>query len=68
MARSQLAIQSSVEVLAPELDLNAQLAKVVKVEEIFNNCFIPTDRASVSVIIWDACADLRLTVFLQDIL
>ena len=48
MARSQLAIQSSVEALAPELDLNAQLAKVVEVEEIFNNCFIPTDRASES--------------------
>ena len=46
MARSQLAVQSSVEALAPELDLNAQLAKVVEVEEIFNNCFIPTDRAS----------------------
>jgi hypothetical protein len=46
MARSQLAIQPSVEVLAPQLDLNAQLAKVVEVEDIFSNCFIPTDRAS----------------------
>ncbi len=46
MARSQLAIQPSVEALAPELDLNAQLAKVIEVEEIFNNCFIPTDHAS----------------------
>jgi DNA transposition AAA+ family ATPase len=46
MARPQLAIQPTVEVLAPQLDLNAQLAKVVEVEEIFSNCFIPTDRAS----------------------
>ena len=46
MARPELAIHSSVEVLAPQLDLNAQLAKVVEVEEIFSNCFIPTDRAS----------------------
>ena len=45
MARSQLAIQPSVEALAPQLDLNTQLAKVVEIEEIFSNCFIPTDRA-----------------------
>jgi hypothetical protein len=46
MAQSQLAIQPNVEVLAPQLDLNNQLAKVVEIEEIFSNCFIPTDRAS----------------------
>ncbi|WGV24636.1 hypothetical protein [Halotia branconii] len=26
---------------AQRVDLNAQLAKVVEIEEIFNNCFIP---------------------------
>ncbi|MDM9383345.1 ATP-binding protein [Chlorogloeopsis sp. ULAP01] len=45
MVQSQLAIQPSVETLAPQLDLNTQLAKVVEIEEIFSNCFIPTDRA-----------------------
>ncbi len=45
MARAQLAIDPSVEVLAPQLELNAQLAKVVEIEEIFTHCFIPTDRA-----------------------
>ncbi|MBD2452401.1 ATP-binding protein [Nostoc sp. FACHB-152] len=45
MAQSQLAIQPSVEALTPQLDLKTQLAKVVEIEEIFNNCFIPTDRA-----------------------
>ncbi|HEY9800470.1 MAG TPA: ATP-binding protein [Leptolyngbyaceae cyanobacterium] len=45
MAQSQLAIQPNVETLAPQLDLNNQLAKVVEIEEIFSNCFIPTDRA-----------------------
>jgi DNA transposition AAA+ family ATPase len=46
MARSQLATQTTVEVLAPQLDSTAQLAKVAEIEEIFRTAFIPTDRAS----------------------
>ncbi|MBD2538680.1 ATP-binding protein [Coleofasciculus sp. FACHB-SPT36] len=46
MARSQLATQTPVEVLAPRLDLTAQLAKVAEIEELFRTAFIPTDRAS----------------------
>ncbi|MBD2357009.1 ATP-binding protein [Tolypothrix sp. FACHB-123] len=46
MARSQLATQSFVEVLAPTLDLNAQIAKTIDIEEIFRTSFITTDRAS----------------------
>ncbi len=46
MVRSQLATQSFVEVLAPKLDLNDQIAKTVDIEELFRSCFITTDRAS----------------------
>ena len=46
MARSQLATQSFVEVLAPQLDLKAQIAKTIDIEDIFRNSFITTDRAS----------------------
>jgi len=46
MARSQLATQTTVEVLAPQLDSTAQLAKAAEIEEIFRTAFIPTDRAS----------------------
>jgi len=46
MARSQLATQSFVEVLAPTLDLNSQIAKTIDIEEIFRTSFITTDRAS----------------------
>lgn len=46
MARSQLVTQTPVEVLAPQLDLTAQLAKVAEIEELFRTAFIPTDRAS----------------------
>ncbi|MBD1881264.1 ATP-binding protein [Coleofasciculus sp. FACHB-T130] len=46
MARSQLVTQTPVEVLAPQLDLTAQLAKVAQIEELFRTAFIPTDRAS----------------------
>jgi DNA transposition AAA+ family ATPase len=46
MARSQLATQTTVEVLAPQLDSTAQLAKAAEIEEIFRTGFIPTDRAS----------------------
>jgi len=46
MARSQLVTQTPVEVLAPHLDLTAQLAKVAEIEELFTTAFIPTDRAS----------------------
>ncbi len=46
MARSQLTTQPFVEVLAPKLDLNAQLAKTIDIEELFRTCFITTDRAS----------------------
>jgi len=46
MARSQLVTQTAVEVLAPHLDLTAQLAKVAEIEELFTTAFIPTDRAS----------------------
>jgi len=46
MARSQLATQTTVEVLAPQLDSAAQLAKAAEIEEIFRTAFIPTDRAS----------------------
>ncbi|MBD1902688.1 ATP-binding protein [Trichocoleus sp. DQ-A3] len=46
MARSQLVTQTPVEILAPQLDLTAQLAKVAEIEELFKTAFIPTDRAS----------------------
>jgi DNA transposition AAA+ family ATPase len=46
MARSQLATQTPVEVLAPQLDLNAQLARAAEIEELFRTGFIPTDRSS----------------------
>jgi DNA transposition AAA+ family ATPase len=46
MARSQLATQTTVEVLAPQLDSAAQLAKAAEIEEIFRKAFIPTDRTS----------------------
>jgi DNA transposition AAA+ family ATPase len=46
MARSQLATQTTVEVLAPQLDSAAQLAKAAEIEEIFRTAFIPTDRTS----------------------
>jgi DNA transposition AAA+ family ATPase len=46
MARSQLATQTTVEVLAPQLDSTAQLAKAAEIEEIFRTAFIPTERAS----------------------
>ncbi|WP_256874502.1 ATP-binding protein [Nostoc sp. C057] len=46
MARSQLATQSFVEVLAPKLDRNDQIAKTSDIEELFRSCFITTDRAS----------------------
>lgn len=46
MPQSQPIISPSVEVLAPCLNLNARLAKIVEIEEIFSNCFIPTERAS----------------------
>lgn len=46
MARSQLATQAHIEVLAPKLDLKAQLAKTIEIEEIFRTAFIPTDCAS----------------------
>ena len=46
MARWQLATQTTVEVLAPQLDSAAQLAKAAEIEEIFRTAFIPTDRAS----------------------
>ncbi|MEH2045232.1 ATP-binding protein [Nostoc sp.] len=46
MAQSQLATQSFVEVLAPKLDLNDQIAKTIDIEEFFRSCFITTDRAS----------------------
>lgn len=45
MARSQLVTQTPVEVLAPQLDLTAQLAKVAEIEELFRTGFIPTDRS-----------------------
>jgi DNA transposition AAA+ family ATPase len=46
MARSQLATQTTVEVLAPQLDSTAQLAKAAEIEELFRTGFIPTDRYS----------------------
>jgi DNA transposition AAA+ family ATPase len=46
MARSQLVTQTPVEVLAPQLDLTAQLAKVAEIEELFRTAFIQTERAS----------------------
>lgn len=46
MAESQLAVQVSVEVLAPQLDLTDVLAKTAVIEELFKTAFIPTDRAS----------------------
>ncbi|MBD2013741.1 ATP-binding protein [Microcoleus sp. FACHB-53] len=46
MARSQLVTQTPVEVLAPQLDLTAQLAKAAEIEELFKTGFIPTDRSS----------------------
>lgn len=45
MARAQLATQSFVEVLAPQLDLKAQIAKTIDIAELFRTCFITTDRA-----------------------
>lgn len=45
MARSQLSVQTSAEVLAPQLELMAQLTKVTEIEELFRTAFIPTDRA-----------------------
>jgi Cdc6-like AAA superfamily ATPase len=46
MARSQLATQASVEVLAPQLDITAMLAKTAEIEALFKIAFIPTDRAA----------------------
>lgn len=46
MAQPQLAVQVSVEVLAPQLDLTDVLAKTAAIEELFKTAFIPTDRAS----------------------
>lgn len=46
MAESQLAVQVSVEVLAPQLDFTDVLAKSAAIEELFKTAFIPTDRAS----------------------
>ena len=46
MAQPQLATQPIVEVLAPRLDIKAQIAKTIDIEEIFRACFITTDRAS----------------------
>lgn len=46
MARSQLSVQTSAEVMAPQLELMAQLTKVTEIEELFRTAFIPTDRAS----------------------
>ncbi|MFM6008364.1 MAG: AAA family ATPase [Sphaerospermopsis kisseleviana] len=46
MAQPQLATQPIVEVLAPKLDIKAQIAKTIDIEEIFRTCFITTDRAS----------------------
>jgi DNA transposition AAA+ family ATPase len=46
MARSQLATQTHVEVLAPQLDLNAQLARAAEIEELFRTGFIRTKRSS----------------------
>jgi DNA transposition AAA+ family ATPase len=46
MARSQLVTQTPVEVLAPQLDLIAQLAKAAEIEELFTAGFIPTARSS----------------------
>ncbi|MBE9233186.1 ATP-binding protein [Cuspidothrix issatschenkoi LEGE 03284] len=46
MAQPQLATQPIVEVLAPKLDIKAQIAKTIDIEEIFRTYFITTDRAS----------------------
>lgn len=46
MVRSQLSVQTSAEVMAPQLELMAQLTKVTEIEELFRTAFIPTDRAS----------------------
>lgn len=46
MAQSQPAIQVSVEVLAPQIDLTDVLVKTAAIEELFQTAFIPTDRAS----------------------
>jgi DNA transposition AAA+ family ATPase len=46
MARSQLVTQTTVEVLAPQLDLNAQLARAAEIEELFRTGFIPTNHSS----------------------
>lgn len=46
MAKSQLAIQTAVEVLAPKLDLREVLATTAEIEALFQAAFIPTDRAS----------------------
>jgi DNA transposition AAA+ family ATPase len=45
MAQPQLATQPIVEVLAPKLDIKAQIAKTIDIEEIFRTYFITTDRA-----------------------
>ncbi|MBD1890527.1 ATP-binding protein [Coleofasciculus sp. FACHB-SPT9] len=46
MVRSQLVTQTPVEVLAPQLDLTARLAKTAEIKELFRTAFVPTDRAS----------------------
>jgi DNA transposition AAA+ family ATPase len=46
MARSQLVTQTPVEVLVPQLDLMAQLAKAAEIEELFRTGFIRTNRSS----------------------
>ena len=53
MTRVQLATQpiievlaSKIEVLAPKLDIKAQIAKTIDIEEVFRACFIATDQAS----------------------
>lgn len=35
MARSQLATQPIIEVLAPQLDIKSQIAKTIDIEEVF---------------------------------
>lgn len=46
MAKSQLAIQVPVEVLASPLDLTNVVAKTSAIEQLFKSAFIPTDRAA----------------------
>lgn len=45
MADAPLAKKATVEVLTPQQDSKAKLAKVTEIEEILRTCFIPTDRA-----------------------